>query len=195
MPDIDVIVPTVPGREESLDRCVSSFPDCRVIVVRDQPSCGAAWIEGIKRSSGDYLMLSADDIEARSSNWIEPCIETVDAGYLPAPVVDRPNGSLESAGGDLNASGCLINEIQADWTPVDFTPMPFLSREQVKKIKMIPSHMMCDVWVSYRGRQLGIETVLRTNYSLVHHHEEIGRLHGTDPADREIFDRALLDVG
>lgn len=186
--DIDIIVPTVQGREESLERCLASFPALNHIVIKGKPTCGEAWIEGIRRSSADYLLLCADDIEAQDDGWIEPCVEAVDDGYLPAPIVYRPDGSVESAGGDMNAPACLIADIQPDWTPVDFTPMPFWSREQARKIRMIPSHYMTDVWVSHRGRQLGYETVLRHGYRLVHHHEMVGRIqpnHGDDRIYRE----------
>ena len=189
---IDLIVPTIPGREESLERCLSSWPaEVRPIVITGEPTCGAGWTAGIKKSSGDYLVLCCDDIEAGPDLDLEAMVEAVDAGYLPAPVVSRPDGSLESAGGDMSAGGCLIRQLQPDWTPVDFTPLPFVSRQQIQKIRMIPSHMMCDVWVSHRGRQLGFETVLRTPYQVTHHHEMIGRKPGTDPADRKIYSAAM----
>lgn len=189
---IDVIVPTVEGREESLERCLASFPGLNHIVIRDEPTCGRAWIRGIKQSSADYLLLTCDDIEAVNDRWIEPCVEAVDDGYLPAPVIYRPDGSLESAGGDMNAQACLINHIQADWTPVDFTPMPFWSREQARKIRMLPNHYMTDVWVSHRGRQLGYETVLRHGYQLRHHHEMPGRRNVTRE-DHEIYGQAMAN--
>lgn len=192
MPDIDLIVPTVPGREESLKRCLRSFGDeVNPIIVRGEQTCGTGWTQGIRRSAGDYLILCCDDIEADPDLDLEACVETVDDGYLPAPIVLRPNGALESAGGDMNALACLISNIQPDWTPVDFTPLPFVSREQIKKIRMIPSHMMSDVWVSYRGREFGYETVLRHPFKLIHHHEMTGRKPGTDAVDRKIFTEAM----
>ena len=192
---VDVIVPTIEGREESLERCLASFPGLNHIVVKGEPSCGKAWIKGIEQSKADYLLLCADDIQCdyydwQKPLWIEACIEAVDQGKLPAPVVFRPNHSLESAGGDMNASGCLLTEIQPDWTPVDFTPMPFVSREQIEQIGMIEAHYMTDVWVSHRGRQLGYETVLRHPYRLIHHHEMIGRIHST-AGDQAIYDQAM----
>lgn len=192
---VDVIVPTIEGREESLERCLASFPGLNHIVVKGEPSCGKAWIKGIEQSKADYLLLCADDIQCdyydwQKPLWIEACVETVDQGKLPSPVVFRPNHSLESAGGDMNASGCLLTEIQPDWTPVDFTPMPFVSREQIEQIGMIEAHYMTDVWVSHRGRQLGYETVLRHPYRLIHHHEMIGRIHST-AGDQAIYDQAM----
>jgi hypothetical protein len=191
---IDLIVPTVEGREDFLDRCIASFPDANPIVIRGETACGAAWIKGISRSGADYMILCADDIEAHPDLDLNACVEAVDDGYLPAPIVHRPDGSIESAGGDMNAPGCLLTDVQPDWTPVDFTPMPFVSREQIRKVRMIDSHMMCDVWASHRGRQLGYETVLRHPYKLIHHHLEVGRRHGTDPADRLIYQEAMSRV-
>lgn len=190
---IDLIVPTVEGREESLERCLASFPDTNPIIVRNVPTCGIGWTEGIKRSSADYLILCADDIENTMGSY-DACVETVDAGYLPAPIIHGPTGNLESAGGDMAAASNLLTDIQADWTPVDFTPMPFVSREQIKKIRMIPSHMQCDLWVSRRGRQLGYETVLRHDYTLNHHHLEVGRKRHTDADDSRIFQEAMNAV-
>jgi hypothetical protein len=192
---IDVIVPTIKGREESLERCLASFPGLNHIVVKGEPTCGLGWIKGIKRSRADYLLLCADDIECdyydwQEPRWIDACIETADQGMLPAPVVFRPNHSLESAGGDMSASGCLINELQPDWTPVDFTPMPFGSREQIEAIGMIEAHYMTDVWFSHRGRQLGYETVLRHPFRLVHHHEMVGRISSTE-SDQQIYNNAM----
>jgi len=191
MPDIDLIVPTVAGREESLQRCLDSFPDTNHIVVSGYPSCGQAWAAGIRVSDADYLLLCADDIEARDDRWIEPCVNAVDEGWLPCPIVYRPDGSVESAGGDMNASGCLVDVIRPDHTQADFTPMPFLSKAQMEVIGMIPTHMMCDVWVSYRGRQLGYETHLLHAYELIHHHEMTGRKDGTGPSDEQTFHHML----
>ena len=195
---VDVIVPTIEGREESLERCLQSFPDLNHIVIKGEPTCGKAWIKGIEQSKADYLLLCADDIQCdyhawQDQLWIEACIETVDQGKLPAPIVFRPNHSLESAGGDMNASGCLLTEIQPDWTPVNFTPMPFVSREQIEHIGMIEAHYMTDVWVSHRGRQLGYETVLRHPYRLIHHHEMVGRIHSTE-GDQVIYEEAMANV-
>jgi hypothetical protein len=190
---IDIIVPTVTGRESSLERCLESFPGFNHIVVKDLPTCGAAWVEGIKRSSADHMLLCADDIEAHPDLDLAVCVEAVEDGYLPAPIVYRPNGSIESAGGDMGAPGCLLTDVQPDWTPVDFTPMPFWSREQARKIRMIPAHYMTDVWASHRGRQLGYETVLRHDYRLIHHHEMVGRRFDTG-GDHQIYDEAMSNA-
>jgi GT2 family glycosyltransferase len=189
---VDLIVPTVAGREESLERCLASFPGFNPIVLRGFQTCGNAWQNGLRRSDADYLLLCADDIQCVAEDgWVQACVEMIDQGKIPAPIVYRPSGAIESAGGDMNASGCLIDTIQPDQTPVDFTVMPFVSREQIERIGMIPSHMMCDVWVSHRGRQLGYETYLCHAYELKHYREMTGRKPGTDPLDRQIFDHEM----
>jgi len=192
--EIDLIVPTVPGREESLDRCLKSFPDLNHIVVSGYPACGQAWQAGLGVSDAPYVLLSADDIEAMDSDWIEPCVEAVDEDLLTAPMVFRPDGSVESAGGDMAASGNLLTDISPNRHRVDFTPMPFVSRAQIDRIGMIPTHMMCDVWVSHRGRQLGYETVLLHDYRLVHHHEMTGRKSATGPSDEAVYRNHMEQV-
>lgn len=193
MAEIDLIVPNVEGREESLARCLASFPDVNHIVVKGFPTCGEAWIDGIKRSSAPYMLLCADDIEAHPDLDLAVCVEAAEDGYLPAPIVYRPDGSIESAGGDMGAPGCLLTDVQPDWTPVDFTPMPFWSREQARKIRMLPVHYHSDVWASHKGRLVGYETVLRHGYKLFHHHEMPGRIF-SDAGDRPIFDAAMREA-
>lgn len=190
MPAIDLIVPTVEGREESLERCLASFPDTNHIVIKGQETCGRGWIEGIKRSSADYLVLCCDDIEADEGCDLEACVEATDAGYLPAPVIHRPDGSIESAGGDINASGHLLATVQPDWTPVDFAPLPFVSRAQIQKIRMIEAHYMTDVYLSHKGRHFGYETVLRHDFKLIHHHHMTGRRQPTAD-DRRLYSEGM----
>jgi GT2 family glycosyltransferase len=186
LPAIDLIVPTVEGREDSLARCLDSFPDLNHIVIKGQETCGSGWMEGIKRSGADYLVLCCDDIEADPDCDLGACVAAVDDGYLPAPVIHRPDGSVESAGGDIKAAGHLLANVQADWTPVDFSPLPFASRAQIRKIRMIPAHYMTDVFFSHKGRQLGYETVLRHDYKLIHHHAMTGRRQPTGE-DRNLY--------
>jgi hypothetical protein len=108
---------------------------------------------------------------------------------LACPVVLNPDGSVQSAGGDLSAPNCLRTGIATDWTPVPFTTVPFLNRDQWHRIGMIPLHYFTDVWVSERGRQLGYETVLRPAWTITHHNEMPGRGAGMDQGSRAHYDR------
>lgn len=194
---VDIVVPTVAGREESLARCIESYErhteGANLIVVRDEPTCGLAWREGLTRSRAPYVHLTCDDIELRGPGWFEACGAVVDRGYLPCPVVYRPDGSLESCGGDREAPARLTSRLQPDGTEVDFTVLPFMGREQAEAIGMIEAHYMADVWVSARGRQLGWRTVIVRAFEVTHHYENVGRRssRALRLRDRRIFAEAI----
>ena len=66
---ISIICPTISGREHWLERCRVSYLETtqmeyEFIILDDFPSCNAAWNVGIREAKGDYLHLTADDIEA-----------------------------------------------------------------------------------------------------------------------------------
>src|SRR5688500_10079527 len=110
---LDVIVPTVKGREDSLARLFRSVERNTAIrpnfiTVHDEETCGLAWIKGLELSTNPYVWLACDDLEVTSPLWAGACMETVDAGKLPCPFVKRPDGSIESCGGDMSVGGCLI---------------------------------------------------------------------------------------
>jgi hypothetical protein len=193
-PLITVVVPTVPGRERSLERCRAAFLErsdgatLELLVIEGRPTCGIAWQDGADASSGDYIHFAADDHEPHEG-WWRPAVEACKQDMLPCPVVYNPDGSVQSAGGDLNAPNCLRTSVGADWEPVPFTPVPFLNRDQWDEIGMVPLHYFTDVWVSERGRLLGFETVLRTGWELTHHNEPAGRGAGMDQGSRAHHDR------
>ena len=178
---IDLVIPTVSGREATLERCVESYlantaPDVlNVIIIRDEETCGKAWRKGMELSTAPYIALSCDDLELTSATWAGACCESADEGFLPCPIVYRPDGSLESCGGDVRVGAHLISNEQPDKTPCDFSVVPFMSRKQADAIGMVDSHYKSDVYVSHRGRQLGYETHVRTAYAFTHHRSDIRR--------------------
>ena len=131
---IDLIVPTVAGREESLERCLDSYElmatDARLtaIVVRDSETCGGGWLTGLEKSKAPYMLLACDDQEALTEGWDEVCMETADEGKIVCPRVWLANGTIESQGGDMDVIHHIIARPQRDRTPVDYTTIPFLSR-------------------------------------------------------------------
>lgn len=193
---IDLIIPTVAGREDSLARCVDSYERntapgvLNVIVIRGRPTVGIAWQEGIEQSTASYVHLSCDDLEMVSPVWAGACVEVADSGRLPCPVVRRPDGSLESCGGDMRAPACLISQLQNDGTEVDFTTVPFGTREQVEAIGMHDGHYLTDTYFSHKGRNLGWPTVVTTGYEFIHHHSNVGRL-SPNTADSRIYAEAM----
>lgn len=190
-PVIDVAIPTVTGREDSLARLIDSLERntapgiLDLHIFTDEPSCGTAWRKCIEGTSNPYILLACDDLEVTSPTWAGVCCETVDKGFLPCPIVRRPDGSLESCGGDMSAMHCLIQEEQPDWTPCGFTVVPFLNRDQADCIGSHNGHYKTDTYISDKGRQLGWETVVRHGYEWTHHRSMVGRLTPSANDDRE----------
>lgn len=194
---IDVVIPTIPGREESLGRLLDSlaentWDDLNAIPVYDSETCGAGWKQGLEGSEAPYVLLACDDQEFTRSGWDAVAIETVDEGLLPCPRVWNSDGTIQSQGGDMEALHHVISRPQKDRTPVDYTVIPFLSRAQADAIGMVETHYASDVWVSHRGRQLGYETVLRHGFEVVHHNEAVGRGAGMSQVDRDRMDCATV---
>lgn len=196
---IDVVIPTIPGREDSFARCVESYErntpdvDLNLIVVRGEGTCGKGWIAGMKQARHPYLHLTCDDIELVSPTWAEACMRTVDRGELPCPVVYEPDrATIESCGGE---DGGLHRDLRADGTEVKFTVLPFMSAEQAKAIGMIEAHHKTDVWVSERGRELGWPTVIVRDFEAIHHYEDIGRIDSPRQRRRDsvIFEEARCE--
>ncbi len=194
---IECIIPTVSGREASLERLLDSLQRTMVepydtIIVRDSITCGWGWKTGLERSHGPYVALLCDDQEILQPGWDSICIETVERDLLPCPRVYFPDGAPESRGGDMNSMHHISITHKKDGAPVDYTTIPFCSREQIEAIGMIPTQYSSDVWVSYRGRQLGIETVLRHGWEVRHWHEQAHRGAGMSQNERDAVDEKTM---
>jgi hypothetical protein len=177
---LSVIVPTITGREHHLDRCKVAYAahttGYELIVVKDEPTCGIAWQAGANLAVGDYLHLSADDLEPKAG-WWQAAVETCDRGSLPAPLVYAADGSVQSCGGSWQ-------QLEPDGAETAFTRVPFMSRDQWAKVgPMIPTHYFTDNWVSFRGAKAGIKTVVNHAYAFTHHHVLEGRNEGRMRAD------------
>ena len=197
MKTIDAIIPTIPGREDSLERLLSSLRAVTAnplteIIVKDSETCGWGWRKGLESTRADYVLLACDDQEFIGDAWDEAATAAVDQGFLPCPRVWMPNGGIASQGGDMRSFAHIIQRPQKDWTPVDYTTIPFMSREQAERIGMLPVHYCSDVWVSYRGRQLGYETCLRHGYDVVHYEHPVGRGAGMSVSQRDGMDEATM---
>ena len=192
LPMVSVIVPTVPGREDHLERCVTAYAALAMgnyaldlIIESDHPAVGIAWQAGADRARGEFLHLTNDDIEPRPG-WHAPAIEAVERGHLPAPQVYGPEGDPQA----LPAWGTL----GVDWAPVAMTTLPFCSRAQWEAIGPVARlHYYSDDFISYRGRKAGWGTVLRSGYAFTHHWAQVRRGAGMSEQDRMEHDRRLYD--
>jgi glycosyltransferase involved in cell wall biosynthesis len=192
VPLISVIVPTITGREPSLDRCLRAYQDTspddtEIIVILDQPTCGIAWNAGAERAGGRYLHFTADDIEP-VEDWWEPAVAVVEDGKTPCPMVLNSNGSLQSCG--------EWGVLHPDGTPTDIARVPFVSRSQWDTIgPSLETHYYTDNWVAVRAVAAGIPCVTCQGYTLIHHFDPHGRLDGSDGRMMDDYHAYLAAVG
>lgn len=191
LPWISVIVPTVDGREDHLERCVTAYHtlapgnyQLELLIERNHRSCGLAWQAGAERSrTGDFIHLTDDDIEPRP-DWHAPAIEAVERGFIPAPQVYDPNGYPQS-------HPC-VGSVAPDWTPVHMSALPFCSRQQWEKITpLMTSHYFTDDFFSFRANQAGWMPRLRIGYAFTHWWATVRRGAGMSEPDRMRNDQAL----
>lgn len=182
---ISVIVPTIDGREQWLERCLESYrdttPDFEFIVERNWPTCNQGWNRGIEQATGAFIHLSADDIEALPG-WWEAGREWIEKDYFPAPRILNSDGTLQSCGdtADETPTG----------TQTELTRVPFFSREQMERARIfpiIPTQYFGDSWVSHRGRLVGIPTVVVREMQFIHSFATVGRLDERLYDDLEVF--------
>ena len=191
LPFISVIVPTIDGREEHLERCLRAYAEhsegsykLDLVLAVNEPTCGWGWQKGCEKAKGDYLHFTDDDIEPHAG-WAEPAIECVQRGFIPAPQVFGPQGDPQSHphwGFHLT-----------DWEPVFMTSLPFVSREQFAAIApLFTAHYSTDNWFSWRAHRAGWPTRVRTGYAFTHWWAEHGRGAGLEEYHRLTYDGVLF---
>lgn len=171
---ISVVIPTITGREHWLDRCLDAYRktlryiEHEIIVIKDRPACGIAWNEGIEQAKGNYIHLSADDLEP-IQGWVGAAVVTAKRGELPSARILNTDGTLQSCGTDH-----LEHE---EGEEAFVARIPFATREQFNRIgPMLTNHYMGDYWFSHRGRECGYPSVVRRDYCFVHHYAQEGRI-------------------
>lgn len=171
---ISVICPTVTGREHWLEKARDSIersvPAALIewLEYRDLPTCGAGWNLGITESTGDYILLFADDLEAHDG-WLEPATISVNTGVIPCPRILNHDGTLQSCG--------TFDSEAADGTPSVVARVPFLTREMALAMHPImPNQYMGDHWITWRGLQLGWPTQVVRDMVFTHHFAQEGRI-------------------
>jgi hypothetical protein len=173
---ISIVIPTLTSRIQAgwLARCTNAYTQTlgrvphEFIVVADRSACGIAWNEGIARAKGNYIHLTADDIEPLHG-WHLPGMVSADRGELAAARILNTDGTLQSCGTD---------HLEHDEGEEAFVArIPFATREQFQLIgPMMNEQYMGDYWFSHRGRQVGLKSVVRRRYCFVHHYAQEGRI-------------------
>lgn len=189
---ISVVIPTVDGREEHLERCVKAYRErtvalVQLIIIRNRACCGDAWNEGAELAEGDFLHWTADDLEP-AIEWDVPARECGARGEIPAPVIYKPDGSIESCGG-------WWDRVIPDGEPTTNTSVvPFCTRAQWEDIRPhLPAHYYTDNWFTYRAHLARLPVIVRSRYAFIHHWAQPGRGAGMTEQDRMAHDREVFE--
>ena len=183
---ISIVCPTISGREHWLERCQVSYCETtelehEFIVVRDYPACNQAWNVGILEAQGDFIHLTADDIEAHP-RWAEIGLEWIEKGILPCTRVLNSDGTLQSCGNDATE--------QPTGTSSDVARVPFFPREILPAFyPILHTHLMGDYWITHQARKIGWPTVVVREFCFTHHFALEGRL---DTLSRDLQTYNLL---
>jgi hypothetical protein len=177
---ISIIVPTVDGREDHLERCLDAYKatteDYEIIVYRNRPACGIAWQEGAEVFKGDYLHFTADDLEPHEG-WAEAAMRSADDDIIPLDTLYNQHGVLDPLG--PLTQGC--------------SRVPFCTRAQWEKIgPMIPLHYYTDNWFSHKAKQAGYLIRETSGYTFTHHWAMPHRGAGMNPQARMIYDEQMF---
>lgn len=172
---LSIIIPTIPGRAESLERTLRAYHetmprDAEILVEHGHPTVADAWNAGAARAEGEILHLTADDL-CPETGWWESALQTIEAGALPAPIVVHP-----SAGQEFPPAGEVHEPGLRDWSAVPATVIPTVPASLWREIGPIPSiHYYSDNLISARAHRLGWQARVRAGYRFVHHLEHVGR--------------------
>ncbi len=187
---ISVVVPTVTGREDHLARCVEAYETrgtqpVEIIVVKDRPTCGLAWIDGAATATGDYVHFTADDLEPHDF-WDAEATLLVDADVVPSPRILGPTGLTEFCGYHHDVE--LPTGLEVSMR----SPVPFLSRAMLAEcLPLLPAHYYTDDWVDYRLRRAGHRVVVCRSFGFTHHWAMPGRNAGLGMVERDAVDHAI----
>lgn len=189
-PLITVVIPTVQGREALLTQCLAAYANRSVypiepLVYHDRPTCGIGWQLGAQEASGDYIHITADDLEPHEG-WDVAAVNAIDDGYLPAPRVIDPAGQPQYLPG--------WGAEHPDGTEVDMSTIPFMSRTLLEKVTpLFTAHYWTDNFFSDRAKAAGYQPRLTIGYGFTHHWGQPGRGAGMGPDDRMAHDRRAYD--
>jgi hypothetical protein len=123
------------------------------------------------------IHFSADDLEALPGWYVRALKFLAAKDELPAPRVYNflppPEGEWANA------------EDGADRAIPEFTRIPIMRRDQAERIGLWPEDLIyyADLWVTDKGRSLGIETKMVHGYDFIHHWCGIGRVDSRENMD------------
>jgi hypothetical protein len=203
MTKISVVIPTIKGREHHLERCLAAYRDrselaLEVLIMRDLETCGRAWNLGAMVAEGEYLHLTADDLEPHIG-WDHAAVEACERGQIPAPEIHSERGALapDDPGLPIESSGGYWDRRLADWEiTMNTCVVPFCrTRDWEGNIgPVLEAHYYTDNYFTDQCRRSGLEVVVRRAYAFTHHWAKEGRGAGMTEAQRMEVDRAIYEA-
>jgi GT2 family glycosyltransferase len=192
--NIDVVIPTITGRERYLRRAKQTYRRrsthaIRLWVEYEHDCVGKAWNAGAEAALADgwsqFLHLTNDDIEPQNG-WDDAAISALNRGFLPSPrMVDHSSRTVEW--------GRSLSKIP-NWTRVESTTIPFVPSEAWGKIgPSLPIHYYTDDWLSLKARLAGFPSVFCYDYVFLHTWATAGRGAGTSMESRMIQDHLYYE--
>ena len=176
-----IVLPTVDGRGAVFDKALAAYGATRptgweysIVVPENHPTVGDAWNAGAEDvDDADYVFFAIDDAVPHPG-WAQVAARTVDAGYIPAPRLEFPDGRLEACGS--MGFGHLLPEC-ADRTPCRSTGMFFVKPEWYDEVgSFLPSHYSVDDDWAWRASLHDLRCLYRDGMRFTHHHEQRGTL-------------------
>lgn len=211
---VSIVVPTVDGREDYLDRCLRGYEErteaeVELLVVRNRWSGGMAWQEGAEAATGDYLHLTNDDI-IPGEGWLDDCVEAVRRGMVPVVAVMNATPEIHddemmplpgNPMNDLVTHFEGVPKLQLPWhvatrgNESEYPSLPFCSLDQWRSIgPMIPTQYGTDKWFGQRAWDAGFANVCVTGSIFYHFAAGVGRdemIDGWLGFDRLTFDQNI----
>jgi len=176
--EVVVVIPTVQGREDHLDRCMAAYMRTlagvrwQAVVEHNRATCGEAWNLGaeVARAAGaTWLHMTADDLEPLDG-WFEAAVSCVrEFGASPSALIWTARAGepdvIESHG-DWAARYSVPNA-------VSMSRIPFCRTELW--IDIPPIHYFSDNAFSSAMQAQGIPLVAVPGYAFRHHWAQAGR--------------------
>lgn len=216
-----VCIPTITGREHYFEQACRGYQNrsgdvnISISAVKDRPTCGVGWqhamdqavktIEQGRSARPDFIHFGNDDIVV-AEGWLEPLVEAVEAGCVPA-------ARMEPAGAHLGEEPAVSmappdppplselsywysdlpeNQPRTDWAPIDHASLPFCSMDQWEEIgPFIPIHFGTDKWFYERARRVGLPATARMDSVIFNYAVQIGRSKG-DWHETDLIDFDLV---
>lgn len=173
---LTIVMPTILGREEELERTIEAYErltpaKIEWIVEHDHPTCAAAWTAGAEKATGEMLHLGNDDLEPETTGWFIAAAHCLRAGNVPLGWV------TEDALGRFGR---------------DFTRVPMCMREWWRPLPDL--HYYSDNLFGDWMRQAGHPPTIAEGFDFYHRRSMVGRDESRPRVERD-YAVYLANVG